>query len=39
MILPYNDEEEDVEETEEYYGNLSGDSWSTSTEGTWKDLE
>jgi len=39
MILSYDDEEDLEEETEEYYDNLSGGSWSTTEVGTWKDLE
>lgn len=39
MLLPYNNEDSDEDDCEEYYDNLSGESWGTSVEGTWKDLE
>jgi len=39
MLLSYNeDEEEDAEQTEEYYDNLDSEQWSSSVVGDWKDL-
>lgn len=40
MILSYlEDEEIQDEDSEQYYDNLESDSWGSSVQGTWKDLE
>lgn len=40
MILSYlEDEEIQDEDSEQYYDHLEADSWGSSVQGTWKDLE